>query len=75
MKTYKGALPLYICRKEVVDMYFVFDNNKLVGHSKRMITIRNFCRKYSKTEKNFHPQVFYRDDKTKQTIQIKEFDY
>ena len=44
-------------------------------NSKRMIIIRNFCRKYSKTEKNFHPQVFYHDDKTKQTIQIKEFDY
>lgn len=56
-------------------MYFVFNNNKLVGYSKRMITIRNFCRKHSKTEKNFYPQVFYHDDKTKQTIQIKEFDY
>lgn len=75
LKTYKGALPLYVCRKGVVNMYFVFDNNKLVGSSKRMITIRNFCRKYSKTDKNFHPQVFYRDDKTKQTIHIKEFDY
>lgn len=56
-------------------MYLLFDNNKLVGRSKRMINIRNFCRKYSKTEKDFYPQVFYRDDKTKKTIQIKEFDY
>lgn len=56
-------------------MYLLFNNNKLLGRSKRMITIRNFCRKYSKTEKDFYPQVFYRDDKTKKTIQIKEFDY
>lgn len=56
-------------------MYFVFDNNKLIGRSKRMVTIRNFCRKYSKTEKNFQPQVFYQDDNTKQIKRIKEFDY